>query len=179
MRKILALVMIMLMVSIFGFALDIGGSTALAGIGNVEDQKFELDQVVDIDLGIFHFDVDGGLDYKLPEKDWLWDYAVGASGTFSVFTLGGSIAGNQGVKLDALKAYLDIAVAPVGADIDFLFSANEAKDIFQGAEFSAFYNPGPFEFRIGYLWTENGAGEVNAPEVFTNGGIYGKAKINY
>ena len=179
MKRILTFVMIMLMVSIFGFAFEIGGSTALAGVGNLEDQKFELDQVIDIDLGPLHFDVEGGLDYKLPEQDWLGDYLFGASSTFSIFTLGGSVAGNQGVKLDALKAYLDVVVDSVGADVDFLFSADAEKDAFQGAEFSAFFNPDPIELRIGYMLTENGAADFYTTEALTKGGIYAKAKVNY
>ena len=179
MKKLLTVLVVLVMVASVSFALEVGGSTATAIIGNGDQQRLEVDQEVDIDLGAFHFDVDGGVDYDLPVKEYAANYLVGASYTFSIFKVGGSIEGNRDVKLGAMKVYADIAVENVGADVDFLISADETKDIFQGAEFSAFYNPGPFEFRVGYLWTENGAPDINAPELLTDGGLYVKAKFSY
>jgi len=113
-------------------------------------------------------------------KEYAVNYLLGASYTFSIFKVGGSIEGNRDVKLGNMKAYADIAPCEqAGADIDFLFSADKTKDAFQGAEFSAFYNPGAFEFRIGYMWTENGEPDVNVPEALAAGGFYAKVKCSY
>ncbi len=178
--KILLTIMLMLaMVAGISFALEVGGSTEVSGISNSEEQKYMLNQEVDIDIGAFHFDVDGGVDYAMPESDWLWDYTLGAAYTISVFTFGGTIAGEKELELNAVTAYADIVIDNVGADVDFEFSADETKDVFQGADFSVFFNPGPFEFRIGYLLTENGLPDVNAPELLTDGGLYGKIKFSY
>ena len=179
MKRIFILIIVLAMVAGISFALEIGGSTVAAGIGNGEEQKIEIDQEIDIDLDALHFDVDGGVDYVLPVEDWLWDYEIGAAYTVSVFTFGGTIAGNKDLNLDVVTAYADIVVGEAGVDVDFEFSADETKDAFQGADFSAFFNPGPFEFRVGYLLTENGAPDVNAPELLEKGGIYGKIKFNY
>ena len=179
MKHLLIIVLVFVMVASISFALEVGGSTAVAGIGNADEQRIEIDQEVDIDLGAFHIDVNGGFDYDLPVKEYAANYLVGASYTFSIFKVGGSIEGNRDVKLGKMKAYADIAAGDVGADVDFLFSADGAKDFFQGAEFSAFYNPGSFEFRVGYMWTENGEPDVNVPEALTNGGFYAKVKCSY
>jgi len=176
-KRLMLCVVMLAIVAGISFALEIGGSTAVASIGNAEEQRIEIDQEVDIDLGAFHFDVDGGVDYLLPTKERLWNYEIGTSYVFSVFTFGGTFAGDQDVKLGTITAYADIVHGDVGADVDFKFSADET--VFQGAEFSAFWNPGPLELRLGYLWTELGAGDVNAPEVLEKGGLYGKAKISY
>jgi len=178
-KRLMLCVVMLAIVAGISFALEIGGSTAVAGIGNPDEKVFQIDQEIDIDLDALHFDVNGGLDYLLPEKDWMWNYEIGAFYVFSVFTFGGTFAGDRDVKLGDLTAYADIVYEMVGIDVDFLFSADETKDAFQGAEFSAFFNPGPCEFRVGYMWTELGAGDVNAPEALEKGGLYGKAKISY
>ena len=177
--KLFILIIVLAMVAGISFALEIGGSTEAAGIGNGEEQKIEIDQEIDIDLDALHINLDGGVDYKLPEEDWLWDYEIGAAYTVSVFTFGGTIAGEKDLELDEVTVYTDIVVGNVGADVDFEFSADATKDFFQGVDISAFFNPGPFEFRVGYLLTENGAPDVNAPELLEKGGIYGKVKFSY
>ena len=179
MKKIFLLIIVLAMVAGISFALEIGGSTEASGIGNGEEQIIFVDQEIDIDLDALHIDLDGGVDYVLPVEDWLWDYEIGAAYTVSVFTFGGTIAGNKDLNLDVVTAYADIMAGEVGVDVDFEFSADETKDTFQGADISAFFNPGPFEFRIGYLLTENGAPDINAPELLTQGGIYGKVKFSY
>ncbi len=177
MKRLTMLLLVLAIVAGTSFAIDFGGSTAVAATANPDAQKVELDQDIDIDIGALHIDLAGGVDYA--GEDILADYSLGASIGFSVFKVGGSIAGNQGISMTDVKAFLDIATGPVGADIDVLLSADPANDVFRGAEFSAFWNPGPLELRVGYLFTSVGAGGVNAPEVFDDGGIYAKAKITY
>jgi len=176
MKRLTILILVLLMVCSISFAIDFGGSTAVAGVANAEAQRVEVDQDIDIDIGPLHIDLAGGLDY---DGAIAADYSVGASVGFSVFTVGGSIAGDKAIPVGDTIAYLDIAAGAVGADIDILLSGDAEKDAFQGAEFSAFYNPGPFELRVGYLLTTLGAGDVNAPEVFDAGGVYATAKISY
>ena len=175
--KLTIFVLVLVMVASMSFGIDFGGSTAVAGVVNAEAQRVEVDQDIDVDIGLLHIDLTGGVDYA--GEDILADYSLGASITFSVFKLGGSIAGNQGVAMTDVKAFLDIATGDVGADVDVKLSADPEADVFQGVEFSAFYNPGPLEFRVGYLLTTIGAGDVNVPEVFDAGGIYAKAKFTY
>ena len=179
MKKVFVLIIVLAMVAGILFALEIGGSTEASGIGNGEEQIIFVDQEIDIDLDALHFDVDGGIDYVLPVENWLWDYEIGAAYTVSVFTFGGTIAGNKDLNLDVVTAYADIVAGEVGVDVDFEFSADVTKDAFQGADFSAFFNPGPFEIRVGYLLTENALPDVNAPELLEKGGIYGKIKFSY
>ena len=182
MRKLLTIVLGLVMVASVSFALEIGGSTAVAGIGNEDQQRIEVDQEIDVDLGALHFDVNGGVDYDLPGKEYAANYLVGASYTFSIFKVGGSIEGDREVKLGDIEVYADIRHENVGADVDFLFSADGAKaQIFQGAEFSGFFNPAPFEIRIGYMLTpeDGGAVDANTPEALDGGGFYAKVKCAY
>ena len=176
MKRLTILLLVLAVVAGTSFGIDFGGSTAVAGVANAEAQRVEVDQDIDIDVGPLHIDLAGGVDY---DGDILADYAVGASVGFSVFTIGGSVAGNQDIPMTDVKAFLDIATGDIGADVDLLLSADAEKEVFQGAEFSAFWNPGPLELRVGYLLTTLGAGDVNAPEVFDDGGVYAKVKISY
>ncbi len=179
MKKVFVLIIVLAMVASISFALEIGGSTEASGIGNGEEQIIFVDQEINVDIGILHFDLDGSIEYPLPAKELLWDYEIGAAYTISVFTFGGTIAGEKELELDAVTVYADIVAGEVGVDVDFEFSADATKDVFQGVDLSAFFNPGPFEFRVGYLLTKNGAPDVNAPELLEKGGIYGKVKFSY
>lgn len=182
MKRLLMVLVVLVIVTSMSFALDVGGSTTTAIIGDKDVQRFEVWQEIDIDLGIFHFDVDGEVAYDLPVKETFWEYETGASVTFcpnDQFTIGGTIGGDKDVKLGDITAYADIVLGTVGADVDFLFSADETKDAFQGADFSMYFAIGKLACRVGYLWTENGEPDINAPELLTNGGLYAKATINY
>ncbi len=177
--KKLTMIGIMLLVSMSLTAIGFSGSTTAAGAANLEEQRIEIDQAVTIDLEPIQITASAGFDVPLPSKEWTYDYELAGNLTVSVFKFGASIAGNKAVLLGDIKGFVDIAYDIVGADIDVILSADATKDIFQGAEFSAFINPGPFEFRVGYMLTENGAVDFNTPEALTAGGIYAKAKINY
>ena len=176
MKRLTMLLLVLLMVSGISFGVDFGGSTTVAGVANAEAQRVEVDQDIDIDIGPLHIDLGGGLDY---DGAVAADYSAGASVGFSIFTIGGSIAGAKAIPLGDIKAYLDIAAGSIGADVDVLLSGDAEKEVFQGAEFSVFYKPGPLELRVGYLVTSEGVGGINAPEVFDDGGIYATAKISY
>jgi len=176
MKRLTILLLVLLMVCSISWTIDFGGSTAIAGVANADAQRVEVDQDIDIDIGPLHIDLAGGLDY---DGAVAADYSVGASVGFFIFTIGGSVAGDKDIPLGDVKANLDVVAGVVGADVDVLLSADAEKEVFQGAEFSAFWNPGPLELRVGYLLTTEGAGEINAPEVFDDGGIYATAKITY
>jgi len=178
MRKLLTIGLVLAIVAGTSFGLEVGGSTSAAYAGNADERLIMIDQEIDIDLDALHFDVDGGLDFLLPENERAWDYEIGAAYTISIFTFGATVGGDKDVKLGDVAAYADIVYENVGADIDFLFSADSAKDGFQGAEFSAFCNPEPFEFRVGYMM-KSGAVDANTPEALTEGGFYAKAKYSY
>jgi len=171
--------MVLAIVAGTSFALELGGSTQVAGIGNADQQRMEVDQEIDIDLGAFHIDLNGGFDYNIYDKTKFWDFDIGGKYTLGILTVGASFTGNQDLNVNEIKLFADLVVGPVGADVDVLFSADETIDAFRGLDISAFYNPGPFSFRVGYLFTENGAPDINAPELLTGGGVYAKAKVTY
>ena len=185
MKHVLAILVVLVMVAGISWAVDFGGSTAVGVTANAEVQKVEVDQEIDVDIGPLHLDLNGGLDYDSMIIESINvghvspDYEIGAKVGFSIFTVGGSITGDEAVSLKDVKAFLDIAVGDVGGDIDIKLSADPENEIFQGAEFSAFWNPGPLELRAGYFLTSSGVGEINVPEVFDDGGIYAKIKISY
>jgi len=179
MKRLMLCLLVLAIVACMSFALEVGGSTTTGVAGNKDEQRIEVAQEVDIDLGILHIDVDGEVDYDLPVKEVFWEYEIGASVPVSIFTFGGKLGGDKDVKLGNLKAYVDIVYETVGADIDFKFSADEAKDAFQGAEFSVFFDIGPLACRVGYMWTEHGEPDENTPAALTDGGFFAKAKISY
>lgn len=182
MKRLLMVLVVLAIVAGMSFAVDVSGSTEMSGIGDGDQQRLEVAQEIDIDLGVFHFDVDGEIDYDLPVKETFWEWEVGTSVMFcpnEMLTIGATAGGDKDVKLGDITAYTNIVFGTVGADVDFLFSADETKDAFQGADFSVYFDIGKLACRIGYLWTENGEPDVNAPELLTNGGFYVKAKISY
>lgn len=177
--KALTIVLALAFLASAAFGVDIGGSTAVAGIGNGDQQRLEADQDIDLDIGALHFDLAGGVDHNLVGRDIFWDYDLAANYTLGIFKFGGGVTGNQGVKLDAVKAFVDLAYEKIGADFDILFSADAAKDVFQGLDVSAFYANDWLHVRVGWLFTENGAPDINAPELLTDGGVYAKVKVSY
>lgn len=182
MKRLLIVLVVLAAVAGISFAVELGGSTAAATAGNDAEQVLEVDQAITVDIDALHFDLSAGYDYKFHTKDYLWDYEVAAKYTLGIFAFGGSIAGNRDVYLGNIKAYADIAYESVGADVDFLFSADQAKaQIFQGAEFSGFFNPGPLEIRIGYMLTpgDGSAVDANTPEALAGGGLFAKVKVTY
>jgi len=179
MRKLLTMLVVLVMVASISFAVEVGGSTTGSIAGNREEQKIIVEQDVDIDVGILHFDVDGEVAYKPDVKETSWEYEIGASVPISVFTFGSTIGGDKDVKLGDITLYADMVYETVGADVDFLFSADETKDGFQGAEFSVFFDIGSLSGRVGYMLTENGEPDVNTPAALTEGGFYATGTITY
>ncbi len=183
--KLLTILMVLAVVAGMSFAVDFGGSTEVGVTANADEQKIAVIQEIDIDLGPLHVDLDGELDYDSMIVESInvghasGEYEIGAELAVSVFAFGGTIAGDDVLALGDITAFVGIAVGDVGADVSTLLSADAENDAFQGAEFSAFWNPGPLELRVGYLLTSEGAGDENAPEAFDNGGAYATAKISY
>ena len=179
MKRLMLCAVVLAIVASMSFALEVGGSTSTDIIGNEDETQMFVDQEVNIGIGILGIDASFGLDYFLPAKEHSWDYELGADVTFGIFTVGGTFGGDKDAHLGDITTFADIRVENVGMDIDFLFSADETKDRFQGADFSAFFNTDWLEARIGYLWTEHGEPDINAPELLTGGGLYARAKIIY
>jgi len=180
MKQLLAVLMVLALIAGTSFAVDIGGSTAASGMRGEKYQKICIDQEVDIDIDAFHIDLDGGYDIDLELDEKVWDYGLGASYTLAYFTFGSIISGEKDLELNENKSYVDFVYETIGFNVTTLFSFDEEKDSFQGAEFSAFGSYGPAEITLGYLFTDDGA-EVSgdAPDEPLNGGFYAKAKLSY
>ena len=175
-----ALIMLLVLVIVAGtsFALEVGGSTTTGISGNKDEQIIIVEQEIDFDLGAFHVDVDGEVEYDLPVKEHTWEYEIGASYAFSIFKVGGAFGGNKDLKLEEYSLFADIVYETVGADIDFLFSADETKDVFQGAEFSVFFDVGSMACRVGYMM-KSGEVDANTPAALDEGGFYAEGTITY
>ena len=182
MKRLLIVLVVLAIVAGMSFAVDVSGSTTTSVIGNDEEQQLEVGQEFDIDFSFLHFDADGEVVYKPAVKETFWEYEMGASVIFcpnDQLTVGGTFGGDKDVKLGDITAYTHIVFETVGADVDFLFSADEAKKKFQGAEFSVYFDVGSFACRVGYMWTENGEPDMNTPEALPGGGFFGTATIRY
>jgi hypothetical protein len=196
-KKLLAVIVVLVMVAGISFAdVVIGGSTSTGFANNADEGKLEIDQEIDIGVGKFHFDVNPGIDYKWPEKDMSWDYFFGVVyKPISVITTGWCIKGDQDFELrggEIRRAVSDDAVfhdmnvdfeidlpSGVGFNTHIQFSVDPDNDFFQGLEISGYWHWDALELTAGYLLTENGLPDKNAPELLDDGGIFAKAKIKY
>ena len=159
--------------------LEIGYKTTGGIAGNGDEQIIIVEQETDIDLGAFHIDADAEVEYALPAKEHTWEYEVGASYAFSIFKVGGEFGGNKDLKFEEYSLFVDAVFETVGADFDILFSADETKDVFQGLEVSVYFDVGPVALRVGYMLTENGEPDANAPAALDEGGFYAESSISY
>jgi len=123
-----------------------------------------------------------------------WGYTLGyaqAFGPFSVsaslasdgmkYTFGGAYAGNL---LDDIKAGVDFAKEPFGANASVLFSAVKGYEFFQGTDISVAYLPKWGSFRIGGTFLDAQAvtddvGYSNAIAAVEGFSLYAKAKVTY
>jgi len=174
------LFLVMLLIAISTYGVDISGSTAASGMQGEEYQKVCIDQTVSIGIDALTIDLSGGYDIDLELEEKAWDYEVGASYSLAYFTFSSSICGEKDLELNENSSAIDFAYGDVGANVTVLLSFDETVDQFQGAEFYAFYKPGPVEVTVGYLFTDDGA-EVagEAPDEPLNGGLYAKLKVSY
>ena len=174
------LILVMLLIAISTYGIDVGGSSAANVMQGEEYQKVCIDQTVSIGIDALTIELAGGYDIDLELDEKVWDYEVGASYALSYFVFSSSICGEKDLELNESWSAVDFAYENVGANVTVFLSFDETLDQFQGAEFYAFYKPGPVELTLGYLYTDDGA-EVagEAPDEPLNGGIYAKAKISY
>lgn len=182
-RLIMCLVMLVIAAGI-SFSLDIYGSSAITGYGNADSKTFEGDQEINIDLNALHFDVDGGLDYALPGKEWSWDYTIGAIYSASIFQFGGTISGDNEVKLGDITTTADAIFGGFGLNGYLELSADKAKNVFRGVDVSATWACDFLELRFGMTYLddlafEDDVGYVNAPAAMEGVGMYGIAKVIY
>lgn len=182
MKRLMLCLLVLAIVAGTSFAMEVSGSTTGSIIGNDDEQLLILGQEWGFGIGILNIDLSGESTRALPTKEIFWEWEISPSVTFcpnDELTIGGAFGGEKDISLGDISAFVDIRIENVGVDIDFLFSAAEGVDRFQGAEFSAFFTTDWLEARIGYMLTENGEPDMNIPEVLDGGGFYGTATIKY
>ncbi len=182
MKRLMLCLLVLAIVAGTSFAMDVSGSTTTSIIGNEDEQMLIVGQEWGFGIGILDISVSGEITHALPVKETFWEWEIGPSVTFcpnDELTVGGAFGGEKDIPLGNISAFVDIRIENAGADIDFLFSAAEDADRFQGAEFSLFFNTDWLEARVGYMWTEHGEPDMNIPEALDGGGFYGTAKIKY
>jgi len=182
MKKLLMVLVVLAIVAGMSFAVDVSGSTTTSISANKDEQMLIAGQELGFGIGILDIDVSGEITHALPAKETFWEWEIGSSVTFcpnDQFTVGGAIGGEKDIPVGDISAFVDVRIENVGADVDFLFSAAEDADRFQGAEFSVYFDVGSLACRVGYMWTENGEPDTNTPEALTGGGFYGTATISY
>ena len=182
MKRLLMVLVVLAIVAGMSFAVDVSGSTTASVITNKDEHMVIAGQEWGVGIGILDIDVSGEITHTLLAKETFWEWEIGSSVTFcpnDQFTVGGAIGGEKDIPLGDISAFVDIRIENVGADVDFLFSAAEGADRFQGAEFSVYFDVGSLACRVGYMWTDNGEPDTNTPEALTGGGFYGTATISY
>jgi hypothetical protein len=119
--------------------------------------------------------------YDLTDNaDPAWLYGVGVAAGYDMFDVTLGVYGYDGETLSGMDfsvevAAIDMATIYAGAVMSFL----DALDTFQGADLGVNAHIGLVEFYLGYLITENGAGDYNAPATLADGGAYVKLDVNY
>jgi len=183
MKRLLLVLVVLVVVAGISFAqVEFSGSTAVSAAGNDAEQSLIIEQVVNVSVGNFAVALDSfEYAYAFADKEGTWCWEIDANYALDPFTFGSIAGGDTDLYLDSIQPYVDFAMGPVGADVDFLLSADKDKDVFQGAEFSAFWNPGPLEIRVGYMLTPDGGSAVdeNTPDALAGGGVFGKVKLSY
>ena len=185
MHKLLMVLLVLLIVSGTSFALDVGGYSAITGYGNAEGSQLEVDQEVDLDINALHFDLDGGFDYTMDKKLWAWDYTLGALYTLSVFTFGGTVAGDNELKLGTVTATTDVDLGKLDINAYLELSNDPAVNVFRGTDISGAITFGEgVTMRVGFTFIDEIAfiddvGYVNAPAVMEGFGVYGKVEASY
>jgi len=179
MKKILIILMAMLIVFGIG-AIDISGSTSAEGMQGDDFQTIFLDQGVVVGVGPLGFAGNVGYNIDMELDENFWEYDVGLNYAIANFVFGSTLYGEKDLELRRNKTWVDFAYE------DFSFKASTytlldpAQEDWQGAEFSAFYKPEPFEFTVGYLLTDVGAELADiSPADPLNGGVYAKVKVIY
>ena len=170
----------MLLIAIGTYGVDLSGSSAASGMTGEDYQKVFIDQTVSIGIDALTIDLAGGYDIDLELDERAWDYEIGASYALEYFVFSSSLSGEKDLELNENKSAVDFVYENVGANVTVFLSFDETLDQFQGAEFSAFYKPGPVELTIGYLLTDEGVEVAGiAPSEPLNGGVYFKAAVSY
>jgi hypothetical protein len=127
--------------------------------------------------------LEGGVSvfYDLTDNaDPAWEYGVGVAAGYDMFDVTLGVYGYDGETLSGMDFTVDIAPIDLvtiyaGAVMSFL----DADDTFQGADLGVNAHIGLTECYIGYLITENDAGDYNAPTTLLDGGAYISFDVNY
>jgi hypothetical protein len=112
-----------------------------------------------------------------------WAFGVGVAAAVSMFDITLGFDGNETDVANGLTATVDVApvdMATLYAGIEL--SLADGADTLQGADIGVNAHIGAVEAYLGYLITENGAGEYNADFGNTwslDGGMYVKFDVNY
>ncbi|MFW6138267.1 MAG: hypothetical protein ACOC7U_03745 [Spirochaetota bacterium] len=143
------------------------------------------------------FGVDGSADFGVASAaagfmydvlNETWAYGVGASAPVSMATIGVSLNGNDTDTLNQLGFDVNLALADAyGLDAGLGLSMAEGAETFQGADISAYYQPGASKWVVGYLITETGytyAAPANSAAEGTvadplGGGLFLKCDIDF
>jgi len=161
-------------------AVDVGGSTSTSGMQGEDYQKIWFNQGIFLEVGPLRFDANGEYNVNLEAEEKFWEYDIAATYSISGFVFGSKIYGEKELELRKNKSWVDFAYENLGFNVTTCVLIDPKQENFEGAEFSVFYKPAPFEFTVGYLLTDCGAeiAEV-APSEPENGGVYAKVKVSY
>jgi len=179
MKKIAVVLMMLLMVFGIG-AIDISGSTSAEGMQGDNFQKIWLDQGAVLGIGPVGVEANFGYNIEKDVDENFWEYDFAAKYSIANFVFGSKIYGEKDLELRRNKTWVDFAYEDFSFNVSTYTLLDPEQEDWQGAEFSAFYKPGPFEFTAGYLMTDVGAELTEvAPAEPLDGGVYAKVKVNY
>ena len=115
------------------------------------------------------------VEYDLLEKSY--SYEGDAYVTFAPVGAGISLEGSKASNVELVCVDLDV-IDYAGLDLAFTINQEEA-EILRGIDVSAYVSVDVVDFRVGYLSTEFGEGDENAPAAPQNGGVYAVVEVSY
>lgn len=176
---------------------SIGGCTDAYIIAGKESSTLTAGQDVNIGAGPFYFDLAADWTKPLWKGDQTldFDYTVGFSRAFGVFTPALEVTGDQSFTLvrgaepsgdwfSDLEPSLNVALGKIGLDLYSDLSFEEDYELLQTADLSAYANLGPAAFRVGFLYmdaqaVEDDVGYPNAPDCLEGNSFYATASVEY
>lgn len=150
-------------------------------VDSFEDGAIGVGAAYATDISDISLEAGVSFDYELSDAALVaWMYGLGVAVGYSMFDVTLGLAGMEDEALAGMDFTVDIAPFDMasfyaGAVMSFV----DGTDTFQGADLGVNAHVGAVEIYLGYLITENDAGDYNAPATLTDGGMYLEFDVDY
>jgi hypothetical protein len=161
-----------------------GGSTVGAAYDEFDLGSLGIGAAYAMDVSDIALEAGVSFEYALDDtvtSFGAWQWTLGLVAGYSMFEASLGIGGYDGETVSGMDFTVDVdAVDMASLYAGAVMSFIDGTDTFQGADIGVNAHIGAVECYLGYLITENGAGDYNAPNAdLTDGGAYIKFDVDY